>query len=162
MQDVKAFRVGLHETVLDSIVNHFHEMSRAHWAAVNVSFFGAIGLSSASGSSLNIPASGRKGLEDRVQVMDHLLGTTNHHAVSALQSPNPATGAHIHVMKSILLQGLRPADVIFKIGVTPVNDDVSGLQSFGQGLNGLFGWIPGRNHHPDHPWLIEFPNKVIQ
>src|SRR5438105_848370 len=36
-EDGKAFRVSLHKTVLDAVVNHFHKMARSSWTDVRPS-----------------------------------------------------------------------------------------------------------------------------
>src|SRR5258706_1489370 len=43
LKDIEAFCVGRHQPIFDSVVYHFHEMSGAGRAAVQVTFFGSAG-----------------------------------------------------------------------------------------------------------------------
>ena len=52
----------------------------------------------------NIALARRQSLENRIEPLNRFLGTTNHHAVTALDAPYAAAGPDIHVMNSFAFQ----------------------------------------------------------
>src|SRR5271155_2188411 len=71
LENVKTFGVGGHEAVLDAVMNHFDEVSRAAGATVEIAVFsGAAGNFFAAGSAIDVAASGSESFEDGIQVLD--------------------------------------------------------------------------------------------
>jgi hypothetical protein len=60
----------------------------------------------------------------------------DHHAVAALESPDAAAGAYVHVVDALGGEFLGAADVVYVIGIAAVDEDVAGLEggeNFGDG-----------------------------
>src|SRR5208337_3837825 len=97
-QDTQPFCIGGHDAVLDSVVHHLDEMARSVWPAVEITLLGrAIDLLPA-GCAWNIAHPRSESRKDRVESLDDLVLPANHHAVTALQAPHSAAGAHVHIV----------------------------------------------------------------
>ena len=94
------------------------------------------------------PRPGSQRLENGIQLLDDFLRAADHHAVAAVESPDPAAGADIHVVNTFLLELVGAANVIFEIGVAAVDEDVAGLHALGEGIDGLLGRVAGWDHQP--------------
>src|SRR5262249_24797431 len=57
---------------------------------------------------------------------------------------------------------LRTAHIVFEVGVAAVNDDVAGLETLGQRVDGLLCGIAGRDHDPRRPRLRQLGREVIE
>ena len=80
-----------------------------------------------SRSSRNVALARGERFENWIEPLDGFLGAADHHAVSALESPYAAAGSHINVVNAFALQFIRPAHIIFEVGVAAVDDGVSRL-----------------------------------
>src|SRR5579872_424596 len=116
---------------------------------MNVALLGRAAEFFASRSARNIAHARRQRLENRIEPLNRFLGTTNHHAITALDAPYAAAGPYIDVMHAFALQLPGAANVVFEIRVSAVDDGVAGLQMLRQLLNRLFGSIARGNHDPD-------------
>src|SRR5690349_9315839 len=116
--------------------------------AVEISLLGGAAGFFATGSARRISAPGSEGFEDGIEMGDDLTRAADHLAVSAVESPDAAARAHVHVMNSVLLELPGAADVVNVIGIPAVDQDIAALQ-FGREL--LDGGIhpARRHHHPD-------------
>src|SRR5439155_20425887 len=115
VKNVKAFRVGLHQTILDSVVNHLDEMTGARWAAMKIALFdGATGFFS-SGRAPDVTASRRERSENRIEMTNGFFRAANHHAVTTLQAPDAAARPNIHVVDAFVTQRTSPPHVVFEI-----------------------------------------------
>src|ERR1700746_1606720 len=79
-QQVQPFRICLHDSVLNSVVNHLHKMPRP-------------------GRSYATPAlirTGRQRLKNRREALHHVRIAPYHHAIAFRDSPDAATRAAIH------------------------------------------------------------------
>ena len=90
----------------------------------------------------------RQRFENGIESLHRFVRSANHHAISAIDSPNTAAGSDIDVMNSLAFNFAGTAHVIFEIGIAAVNDDVAGLHVLRQLLHGLFGGIARGHHHP--------------
>src|SRR5438128_2730407 len=124
-EDVKALGVGLHETVFDAVVHHFDEMPSSRRAAMDVTLFRSSSQLLAPWSAWNVTATRSERFEYGIELLDSLFGTTNHHAVAAIDSPDSAARAHVDVVNSPRLQLLGAANVVLEIRVAAVNEDVA-------------------------------------
>src|SRR5204862_2601436 len=98
LEDVEALGIGLHHSVLDAVVHHLDEVSGARGPAVDVSVFGGAAHFFASGSACDVAPAGRQGLKDGIEAADGIFRSADHHAIAALQPPNTAAGADLHVI----------------------------------------------------------------
>src|SRR5687768_162551 len=75
---------GLHQTILDPVMHHFDEMTRAMGPDVSPAFI----------------RRGSQSLEDGMQLLHNLRLATDHETVSLCQTPNPAACAAIYKINS--------------------------------------------------------------
>src|SRR5262249_6264058 len=98
-----------------------------------------------------VPAAGGQGLEDRVKPFDRLFVATEHHAITALDAPDSATGAHVEVVDPSGLERLGPANVILEVRVAAVDDRIARFHEPAKLFHGRFGGYAGRDHYPGGP-----------
>src|ERR1700735_2414503 len=127
-QNSQAFGVGGHDSVLDSIVDHFHKVAGAVRAAVQVSLLGGAADFVASGSSRDVADSRRQGSEDGIEVLDDVLFAANHHAITAFEAPDAAAGAYVNVMNFLRRELFGAADVVDVIRIAAVDQNVAGFE----------------------------------
>src|SRR5262249_15008718 len=92
-EDVEPFRVGLHKAVFDTVVDHLHEMAGSGRSAIDVAFLGGAGELIAAWSTWNVAASGSQSFEDGIKLLNSFLGTADHHAVAAVETPDTTASA---------------------------------------------------------------------
>src|ERR1700686_2384873 len=110
-------------------MHHFDEVSCARRTAVNISVFGCTARHLfASGSAWNIAAARRQSFENRIQLLHGLFGPADHHAIAALQSPDPTAGAHVYVMDALVFELLGAADVVLEVRVSAIDQNVASLK----------------------------------
>ena len=102
---------------------------------------------------------GRQSFENRVQVIEGRCVAANHHAVTAVQPPHAAAGADIDVANAFAFEGLGSAHIVLVIGVAAIDDDVTAVQHFAQGVHCGFGDGACRQHDPDCARRLELLHK---
>ena len=65
-------------------------MAGADGAGMDIAAFGAIVGGIATGGADDRAKAWREGIEDRIQQVDDLLVTADHHTIAALEAPDPA------------------------------------------------------------------------
>src|SRR6185437_4797716 len=93
---------------------------------------------------------------------DDGLVAADHHAIAAFETPDAAAGADVNVMDSFFTQRLCAPDIVLPKGVSAIDDDVVAVEQFGEGIDGGFGDLPGRQHDPDGAGLFELLDEVLQ
>src|SRR5438309_306885 len=106
-ENIKAFGVSLHQAVFNSVVDHFHEVAGAGRAAVKVTLLGCAAKPLPSGRAWNLTYAGREGFEDGIKALHGFFRPAQHHAVSALKSPDAAAGSNVDIVNAALFQLLR-------------------------------------------------------
>ena len=104
---LEAFGVGLHQPVLDPVVDHLHEVPRAARADVRVAVLGC------------------ERLQDRLQALDRLVVTTRHQAETDFEPPDPAGHADINEVDALLLRLVIAALRVVEVRVAAVDDRVA-------------------------------------
>src|SRR5215469_12099319 len=99
-QDVHPFRVGRHDPVLYAVMDHLDEVPGPIRAAVQVAELGSAADFFTSRSARDISDARCQRLEDRIEVPHCRHRSADHHAVTALYSPDTATCSDIHIMDS--------------------------------------------------------------
>ena len=107
----------------------------------------------------DVEAGGDRG-EDRAESLDDLLLAADHQAEAALEAPDAAARADVHVVDPLVPERARVADVVVVVRVAAVDDRVAGLQHLGQRLDRLVGDLTGRHHHPRGAGLVELGDEV--
>jgi hypothetical protein len=136
-------------------------MAGTVWTAAQITLFGGAVKLLPSWSTQDVAHAGRQCREDRIEGLDDFLFAANHHAVTSFQSPHTTARAHIHIVDPLRRKFLCTADIIYVVGITTINHDVSRLevrQEVGDG----FVHHRGRNHQPYRPRLLELLHKILQ
>ncbi len=92
---------------------------------------------------------------------DDVVFAANHLAVAAIESPNSAAGADIHVVNSFRLQFFGAANVVNVVGVAAVDQDIASRQLWQQVADGGIDHRR-RNHQPNGARLLQFLYKIIE
>ena len=130
VHQLEAFRIGLHEAVLDAVVDHLHIMAGAVRA------------------DMQVAALGRQRPEHRLQAPAHVGLAAHHQTVALGQAPDPAARSGVDIMNPALRERGGAAHIVVKIRVAAIDDDVVRREEAGQSINCRFGWTAGRHHHP--------------
>ena len=131
VHDLEALGVGLHQPVLDAVVDHLHVVAGAGRAGVEVA------------------VDRRERAEDRLERLDRLAVAADHQAEAVREPPDAAGHAGVDVVDAVLRElGVAP-DVVVEVRVAAVDDRVAGLEVLEQlGDLGL-GRVAGGDHDPD-------------
>ncbi len=128
LQDVQPLGIGGHEAVLDTVVDHFDEMSRARRAAMQVTLFSGAADFFAAGSAVDVATSRGQRFEDGIETLHNLGLAADHLAVAAFESPYAAARAHVNIVQPFGRQFFRSADIVDVVGISAINHDVAGIQ----------------------------------
>src|SRR6516162_7965287 len=126
-QNAHPFGVGGHDAVLDPVMDHLDEVTGTVRPAVQVAELGSAADALASGRARDIPRAGSERLEDRIEMPHGRIRSADHHAVSALQTPDAAAGSDIHVVDPFRRELLGAADVVHVVRIAAVDEDVAAL-----------------------------------
>ena len=116
---------------------------------------------SRAGRARHITDARRDRLEYRVKVLHHIILAADHHAVTALQTPNAAAGSHIDIVNSLLGEILGAPNIVDVVRVAAVDQDVVFLQMWND-LGDRIVHRCRRNHQPDGARLGELFHHVRQ
>ena len=161
-ENVEALGVSLHQPVFDAVVNHLHEVPRARGPAVKITFLGRSAEFFPPRSAGNAAEPGSERLENWVEALDHVLFAADHHAVSALESPNAAAGPDVDVVNAFLADSFRPPHVVFVERIAAVNDGVARSHQLGNRRDHLLGRVARGHHHPNRTGLTQLADKVFE
>src|SRR5260370_5403372 len=100
LENVQAFSVSGHKTILNAVVHHLDEVAGAGRAAVKITFFGSTRYLVAAGSAINVATAGRERLQNRIEALHNVGLAANHLAIAALKAPDSAAGAYIAIVNS--------------------------------------------------------------
>src|SRR6266498_3153457 len=95
-------------------------------------------------------------------MLDSFFRAADHHAVTALQSPDTATRAYVHVVDAFIFEKLGAANIVLEIRIAAINQDVAGLELWGQRLYRGFCRSAGWDHEPRNTGRSEFRGKVVE
>src|ERR1700733_9889631 len=104
----------------------------------------------------------RQRLEERIETFDDRFVAADHHAVTALDAPDAAGGADVDVMDAAFSERLAAADVVLPERVAAVDDDVAGFHQLGKSIDGGFGDVARRQHHPGGARLFQSAYEFFQ
>src|SRR5262245_2239640 len=114
------------------------------------------------GSSRHVAATWCEGFEQRLEVSKYFDIASRHDAVTALHTPDAATGADVRITNAFMLEKAGAPDIVLVVRVAAINDDVSRFHSVGELQNRLLCGGPGRDHHPCNPRLPESAHELVQ
>src|SRR4029077_5821612 len=89
-----------HEPVFDSVVHNLDEMSGAVRPAMQVTLFGRPTKLVTARRSRHFANSWCKLGKDRVQALNDFCVAADHHAITALQTPDAAAGSYIDIVNT--------------------------------------------------------------
>ena len=162
--DIEALGVGLHDAVLDTVVHNLDEVTGPRRTAVEITFFGRaarVGFDASRGT-LDIAHSRGERLEDRIEMLNGVLLTADHHAVTALDAPDATARADVDVVNALLGQSSGATDVVFVVLVAAGDDHVAFVEMFGDGVDRVLGGVATRNHDPDGPRCAYLADHVFE
>ena len=107
-----------------SVMHHLDEMPSARGPGVDVAALGPRIAFSRPGYARYRRVRAQEP-RNRIEVIDSLLGAADHHAIAALDAPDAARCAAVHIVNAFFAQVFGAADVILVIGISAVNDDVA-------------------------------------
>ena len=148
VQDVEAFGIGRHDSVLDAVVDHLDEMPGPVRAAMQKALFGAAAACFSSGGRRCGASAGRECRKDRLQVPDNVVLAANHQAVAAVEPGDAAAGADIDVMDPLFLQCRCAMDIVTVVRIATIDDDIASFKQRTQFRKFLINH-GGRHHQPD-------------
>src|SRR3954447_1230644 len=142
VHDLEAFGIGLHQAVLDPVVDHLHVVPGARSADVE------------------IPAGRCERGEDGDQRVDRGGVAADHQAIADLEPPDPARRARVDIADALLLEhGVTP-DVVVEVRVAAVDDRVTRLEVLEELVDLRFGRVTCRDHDPDGTWLLQRADEI--
>ena len=146
LQDREAFGVGLHQSVLDAVVDH-------------------LGVVAGADRPDAAPAPirrRRQRLENRAQALDHGLVAADHQAIALGEPPHAAAGARIDVVNLTLRHGGGAPLRIAIIRIAAVDDGVARREQRRESGDRAVGDRPGGHHQPDRARRLEFGDQLFE
>src|SRR5205807_3208478 len=110
--NIQSLSVSGHDAILDAVVDHFDEVACTVWSTVEVALLGSSPQILPAGSAGCCIDAGGQSREDRVEMLDDLVLSTDHQAVAALKSPNAATRANVNVVDVLSLELGGAPDIV--------------------------------------------------
>src|SRR5208282_2051263 len=102
-----------HDPVLDSVVNHFHEVTRAAGSAMQITMLrgAALDLVAVRGARGGIDRRRERG-KNRIEMLHDLRLAADHLAEAALESPDATAGARIDVVHPLRRERFGAPDIV--------------------------------------------------
>src|SRR5215469_15490332 len=144
MYRVEPFGVGLHQAVLDTVVNHLQVVTGTMPADVGIAAFRG------------------EGKEDRLEAFVHLRLAAYHEAVAVLETPDTAARADVDVVNAAGFELGRAARIIVEVAIAAIDQNVAGFELRGEALKSAFGSLAGRNHYPDCPRRRQIGGQLVE
>ena len=132
LHDREAFGIGLHHAVLDPVVDHLGEVTRAVGTDMAPALVGGR----------------RQTLEQRPERFDGRRLAANHHAVAFLQAPDTTAGTDVDVMQVAFAQRLGPTHRVLVHRIAAIDDDVALRQQRFELADERIDQGAGRYHQP--------------
>src|ERR1700731_3705295 len=120
-QDTHSLGICRHDSVFNAVVDHFDKMAGAVRTAAEVAEFGGGTEFLTTRSSWNRTDTRRECGEDRIEMFHHRWFAANHHAIAALQTPDPTARSDVNVVNIFLGQFFGSPDVFHIIRIATIN-----------------------------------------
>src|SRR5258708_5725519 len=91
-QDTEPFCIGGHDAVLNPVMNHLDEMTRAIVAAMQIAELGRTVKFLSPWCARDFASAWRQRAEDGIEMPDDLRLASDHHAVAPFQAPDSPAG----------------------------------------------------------------------
>jgi hypothetical protein len=155
VEHVEALSVGLHEPVLDAVVDHLHVVAGARVAEAQPA-------ARTDRRRALLVRGRRQHVEDRCKALDRFRRSSDHHAVADFQPPYTTARADVHIFDAAGFQFRRAALVVRPLGVAAVDDRVAAVEQLGELVDGLLRRRARGDHDPDHARSLELPDEILQ
>src|SRR6478672_8404344 len=99
-QNTKTFRIRGHDSILDPVMDHLHEMAGAVRPAMQIALFGRPAKFVAAWRARHFATARCERGENRVETLNYLCVATDHHAITTFQAPDAATGSDIDIVNT--------------------------------------------------------------
>src|ERR1700684_16512 len=109
-------------------MHHLDEVPGARWTGVNVAALGTGIAFRAARCPWDITEPRSQRREDRVEVINSSLRTSDHHAIAALDTPDATGRAAINVADALHREFFGVADIVLVKGIATVDDNVVPVQ----------------------------------
>ncbi len=143
-EQLVALGVGLHEPVLDAVVDHLGEVAGAGAAGVDETAFR------------------RQRIEHRLGEGDVLRRATDHEAVPLRATPHAATGAGVDVAEPGGAERLGSTRAVMPVGVAALDHHVALREQCAEAPDRVLGGIAGGHHHPHQPRGGQRGHQVLE
>src|SRR6266852_5044378 len=161
MQDVQALSVGGHDAVFNTIMDHFDEVTSTIRPTVQVPLLSSSTNLFSSRCARDCIDARSQGREDRVEVLDDILLTANHQAVTALETPDASTRSSVNVVNALGFKLSSAPNIIVVVGITAIDDDVAWCEMWNDGFQCRI-YRGSRHHQPDSTGCGEPTYHVFQ
>src|SRR5580700_7216715 len=135
-------------------MHHLYKVASTIRSTVQIALLSGAANLLTSWCACYVTHSGRQGRENRVEMLDDICFSANHHAVAAIQSPDTAAGTHVHVVDLLCREFPRTTDVVNVVRIATVNKDVSRFKVRQKISNGLI-YHCGGDHQPYRPRFLQ-------
>lgn len=106
-------------------MNHLNEVASAVGAAMKVPFFSGSSFRSTARSVINVTNTGSQSGEDRIKMLNDSGFATNHHAIAAIQTPNPTASANIDIMDAFYSEFFSSTNIVDIVRVSTIDKDIA-------------------------------------
>src|SRR5215467_12291920 len=154
-ENSQSFGIGGHDAVLDAVVHHLDEVTGAVRPTMQITMLGGSSDLLSTRCARNVPGAGRERRKNGIEMLHHVLLTSDHHAVASFQSPDTSAGAYVHVMNFLRGKLLRATDVVYVIGIATVDENVASFQQLYE-ISDTLGYYRRRHHQPNGAGLLQF------
>ncbi len=117
---------------------------------------------STGGATIEVAVLRSKSFENGFEMLEDLSFSTHHHAITNLESPDAAAYSHIHELDFLCGQHLCPANVIFVVGVPPIDNNVTRGKQLQELVKMVINRLASGKHEPNHPWRGQVVNEFGQ
>src|SRR5205823_13248533 len=99
-QDADTFCIRGHDSILDPVMDHLHEMAGAVRSAMQVTLFGRSAKFVAAGGARRLATARRQRGTSGIETLNYLCVAANHHAITTFQAPDAAAGSDIDIVNT--------------------------------------------------------------
>ena len=145
-QQLEPLGVGLHQGVLDTVVDHLYVVAGAAGAEMTVA---------------NVLRGGQ-GAECRLHLPDRGTGASDHETETVNQAPDPTADAHVDELYAEFRHFLGPPHAVFVVGVATINQNVARGKQGRNGGDGVLGGLADGEHHPDGARRGQEPDQFLE
>ena len=92
---------------------------------MKVTVFCSSGLRWPAWGAINVTNTRSQGGEDRIKMLNDGGFATNHHAIAAIQTPNPTASANIDIMDAFYSEFFSSTNIVDIVRVSTIDKDIA-------------------------------------